>query len=169
MNIQDRYPQSVNTFLQRKPAEFLSIGKAAELLGVSIQTIRRWDRNGKISSIRSPGGHRYFRKHDLEKLFGKKLIDSNKKLSSSDDLKSNLKIITEHTEHKAPKTPISRKRMEKKVRKNKRNRKNGESKKKSFSIKKTFIFLLVFFVSMDFILVLFYFFARNSALQVPYF
>ncbi len=155
MNTQNRYPQSFDTFRQRKPAEFLSIGKAAELLGVSIQTIRRWDRSGKISSIRSPGGHRYFNKRDLKKLF-------DKKPSNLTGSRPNLKIATEH------KAPI-KKRMEKKVRKNRRNRKNGENKKKSFSIKKTFIFLLIFFVSMDFILVLFYFFARNSALQVPYF
>ncbi|MGK7898335.1 MAG: IS607 family transposase [Xenococcus sp. (in: cyanobacteria)] len=34
--------------------------KAAESLGVSIGTLRRWDKEGKIKSIRTPGGQRRF-------------------------------------------------------------------------------------------------------------
>lgn len=52
--------------------QFLSIGEAAEYLGVSIDTLRRWAKAGKISDTRSPGGHRYFRKTDLDNLFNTK-------------------------------------------------------------------------------------------------
>lgn len=52
--------------------QFLSIGEAAEYLGVSIDTLRRWAKAGKISDTRSPGGHRYFRKTDLDNLFDTK-------------------------------------------------------------------------------------------------
>ena len=54
--------------------ERLSIGKAAEYLGVSIDTLRRWDKKGRVASLRSPGGHRYFLKRDLDNLFGKKYV-----------------------------------------------------------------------------------------------
>lgn len=51
---------------------FLTIGEASKYLGVSIDTLRRWEKKGKINAYRSPGGHRYFRKTDLENLFGTK-------------------------------------------------------------------------------------------------
>ncbi|OGM15650.1 hypothetical protein A2V56_01985 [Candidatus Woesebacteria bacterium RBG_19FT_COMBO_42_9] len=47
----------------------LSIGKASKYLGVSIDTLRRWEKKEKISSHRSPGGHRYFLKEDLDQVF----------------------------------------------------------------------------------------------------
>lgn len=36
----------------------LTIGDAARQLGVSTDTIRRWDREGRITTIRTPGGQR---------------------------------------------------------------------------------------------------------------
>lgn len=50
----------------------LSIGKAAEYLGVSIDTLRRWEQKNIINAYRSPGGHRYFIKNDLRGLFEQK-------------------------------------------------------------------------------------------------
>lgn len=45
----------------------LNIGQAASILGVSIDTLRRWDENGKLIAIRKEGGtHRYYREKDLE-------------------------------------------------------------------------------------------------------
>jgi excisionase family DNA binding protein len=45
----------------------LSVGDAADYLGVSIQTLRRWDRSGKLKSTRHPASHyRYYRLSDLE-------------------------------------------------------------------------------------------------------
>lgn len=49
-----------------------SIGQAATLLGISIDTLRRWEKAGKVKSLRSPGGHRYFEKEDLDQVFGKR-------------------------------------------------------------------------------------------------
>lgn len=47
--------------------KLVSIGKAAELLGVSIDTLRRWDKASRLQSIRSgPRGYRYYRKSDIE-------------------------------------------------------------------------------------------------------
>ncbi|MFM6406331.1 MAG: IS607 family transposase, partial [Microcystis sp.] len=41
------------------------IREASDLLGVSIKTLRRWEQQGKIVSIRTRGGHRRFRPEDL--------------------------------------------------------------------------------------------------------
>jgi excisionase family DNA binding protein len=46
--------------------QHLSIGQAAEYLGVSEQTLRRWDDDGSFkASFVSPGGHRYYSIADL--------------------------------------------------------------------------------------------------------
>ena len=42
------------------------ISKAAEILGVSIDTVRRWEKAGKITAERSEGGHRLFSVDKLE-------------------------------------------------------------------------------------------------------
>jgi DNA repair protein RadD len=45
----------------------LSVGDAANYLGVSIQTLRRWDSSGKLKSTRHPASkYRYYRLTDLE-------------------------------------------------------------------------------------------------------
>ncbi|MBU0569912.1 helix-turn-helix domain-containing protein [Patescibacteria group bacterium] len=49
--------------------DYLSIGEASEYLGISIDTLRRWEKKERITAYRSPGGHRYFQKEDLKGLF----------------------------------------------------------------------------------------------------
>lgn len=39
---------------------YLPIGDVARRAGVSVDTIRGWDRNGYLTSIRTAGGHRRF-------------------------------------------------------------------------------------------------------------
>lgn len=54
--------------------KLLTIGQAAEYLGVSMNTLRRWDENGKLVAIKKDGGtHRYYREKDLE-IFGSDLM-----------------------------------------------------------------------------------------------
>jgi excisionase family DNA binding protein len=45
--------------------KLVSISKAAKLLGVSEITLRRWDRDGKLVSIKTEGGHR---RYDISKI-----------------------------------------------------------------------------------------------------
>lgn len=59
----------------------LNIGKASKYLGVSIDTLRRWERKGKVTTYRSPGGHRYFKKEDLDQLFGQRYARMPKRKS----------------------------------------------------------------------------------------
>jgi len=47
----------------------LAIGEAAEYSGISIDTLRRWEKKARVAAYRSPGNHRYFKKEDLDKLF----------------------------------------------------------------------------------------------------
>ncbi len=44
---------------------FVGIGEAADALGVSISTLRRWEAEGKLAAEHTPGGHR---RYDLAKL-----------------------------------------------------------------------------------------------------
>lgn len=47
--------------------KLLTISQAAEYLGVSLNTLRRWDESGKLVAIKKEGGtHRYYREDDLE-------------------------------------------------------------------------------------------------------
>ncbi|MCY4481332.1 MAG: MerR family DNA-binding transcriptional regulator [Spirochaetaceae bacterium] len=45
----------------------LTIGQAAELLGVHPLTIRNWSEKGTIRCLRTPGGHRRYRLQDLQR------------------------------------------------------------------------------------------------------
>lgn len=38
------------------------------MLGVSVETIRRWDREGLITSHRTPGGQRRFTREEIERV-----------------------------------------------------------------------------------------------------
>ncbi len=47
--------------------KLLSIGQAAKLLGVSIDTLRRWDSAGRLRSIRTGiRGHRFYNRSDID-------------------------------------------------------------------------------------------------------
>ncbi len=52
--------------------KLFSIGEASEYLGVSIDTLRRWEKRDRITPLRSPGGHRYYSQNDLDGLFNKR-------------------------------------------------------------------------------------------------
>jgi excisionase family DNA binding protein len=51
---------------------YLTVGKAAEFLGVSASTLRNWDRQGKLTPHRHPvNGYRLYLKGELERLLGR--------------------------------------------------------------------------------------------------
>lgn len=47
--------------------EWVSLRRAAEILGVHPATVRNWADKGELSSRRTPGGHRRFRLADLQR------------------------------------------------------------------------------------------------------
>ena len=50
--------------------KLLTIGQVSETLNVSQETLRTWDREGKLPSVRSEGGHRRWRESDILKYMG---------------------------------------------------------------------------------------------------
>jgi excisionase family DNA binding protein len=64
--------------------EIVPIGQAANILDVSIDTLRRWDKSGKITSTRINGKNRYFKISDLEEIKSR----SQEKLSISEAAKT---------------------------------------------------------------------------------
>lgn len=53
------------------PTPLLPIGEAARILGVHVETLRRWEAAGHIESVRTLGGQRRFRRADVETLLAK--------------------------------------------------------------------------------------------------
>ncbi len=51
-----------------KLSEYVKVAEAAEILGVSLGTVRTWAADGKIPMHRNPAnGYRLFKRDDLEK------------------------------------------------------------------------------------------------------
>ena len=50
----------------RDDSEWLTLGQAARFLGVAQSTIRKWSDQGRVPAFYTPGGHRRYRRSDLE-------------------------------------------------------------------------------------------------------
>ncbi len=48
----------------------LSIRKAAEYLDVTEDCLRKWEKGGKITPLKTAGGHRRYKREDLDRLVG---------------------------------------------------------------------------------------------------
>ena len=46
--------------------EWLTLGQAAKYLGVAQSTIRKWTDSGRVPAFKTPGGHRRYRRRDLD-------------------------------------------------------------------------------------------------------
>jgi excisionase family DNA binding protein len=47
--------------------DWLTLGQAAKYLGVAQSTIRKWSDQGRVPAFYTPGGHRRYRRGDLDK------------------------------------------------------------------------------------------------------
>lgn len=74
--------------------KYLSISKAASLLGVSISTLRRWDNAGKLVPEKTAGGQRRYKYSQLRPFSAVKNTDNQKTIAyarvSSHDQKEDL-------------------------------------------------------------------------------
>lgn len=51
--------------------EYLTLAEASEFIGKSKETLRRWDREGKLSAVREPmSNYRVYKREEVESLFG---------------------------------------------------------------------------------------------------
>jgi DNA (cytosine-5)-methyltransferase 1 len=56
--------------------EYLTLAEASKLIGKSKETLRRWDREGKLSAVREPmSNYRFYRKSEVESVFSSFLGD----------------------------------------------------------------------------------------------
>jgi excisionase family DNA binding protein len=46
--------------------DWLTLGQAAKYLGVAQSTIRKWSDHGRVPAFYTPGGHRRYRRRDLD-------------------------------------------------------------------------------------------------------
>ncbi len=56
---------------QDAPDDLLTSHEAAAFIGVSVRSLTRWEEDGHITALRTPGGHRRYRRRDVEALLGK--------------------------------------------------------------------------------------------------
>jgi molybdopterin-binding protein len=52
------------------PREYYSIGEAAKMLGISVDTLRRWDRSGRINTERDSSNRRIVPAQEIDRLRG---------------------------------------------------------------------------------------------------
>ena len=58
--------------------QYLTLSEASELIGKSKETLRRWDKEGKLSAVREPmSNYRVYNKEQVETLFADFLIQNN--------------------------------------------------------------------------------------------
>ena len=87
---------------------YFSIGEAADYFGVSVDTIRRWETEGRITSERTKGGHRLFL---ASALAGEQEKERNEKPAlcyarvstrdKKDDLERQANALVAYCEHKS--------------------------------------------------------------------
>lgn len=70
---------NVTTETQNMPPEFYSIAQVADILGISKETLRRWDNNGKLKPQRDDGNnYRQYHKSQLEQFEQAQLLFKSK-------------------------------------------------------------------------------------------
>ena len=51
-------------------SEYLTLSETSEYIGKSKETLRRWDKEGKLSAVREPmSNYRVYKKSDVDTLF----------------------------------------------------------------------------------------------------
>jgi len=56
----------------RRIQEYVTVTRAAEMLGVCASTLRNWDRSGKLKAARNPmNGYRLYRREDIQALLAR--------------------------------------------------------------------------------------------------
>src|SRR3989344_8391242 len=70
----------------------LKIGQAAKTLGVHIDTLRRWEKAGKITAIKTSGGTRLYSLDELNRIQPNTITPDQTKSLSTQDLIQNIEV-----------------------------------------------------------------------------
>jgi excisionase family DNA binding protein len=63
--------QSMSEPTPARPERLMTPGEVANLFRVHVSTVARWATEGRLRAIVTPGGHRRYRREDVEELFGR--------------------------------------------------------------------------------------------------
>ena len=76
-------------------SEYLTLSEASELIGKSKETLRRWDREGKLSAVREPiSNYRVYRKAEVQTLFSDFICqDTNESVSNFVEPEKEYKVL----------------------------------------------------------------------------
>ncbi|MHA1821510.1 MAG: MerR family DNA-binding transcriptional regulator [Promethearchaeota archaeon] len=74
----------------------LSIGKAAATIGVATVTLRRWEKKGLITPLRTPENHRRYPLDQIEKLLADRCGDDDPKEEGEKNDADGRGKMTEH-------------------------------------------------------------------------
>ncbi len=67
--LEDHAPRRAGRTSSANP-EWLTLGQAAKYLGVAQSTIRKWSDKNRLVAFKTPGGHRRYRRADLDHFLG---------------------------------------------------------------------------------------------------
>src|SRR3954451_17256764 len=56
--------------------DWLTLGQAAKYLGIAQSTIRKWSDSGRLPAFYTPGGHRRYRRSDLDQFLTRSGVGS---------------------------------------------------------------------------------------------
>jgi excisionase family DNA binding protein len=57
--------------ISTRPERLMTPGEVASLFRVHVSTVARWATEGRLRAIVTPGGHRRYRREDVEELYGR--------------------------------------------------------------------------------------------------
>ena len=94
---------------------FVSVSKASEVLGVSEATLRHWTDEGRVKAFVTPGGHRRYSEHELQR-FTRTHQASQAPLRVADHLEhtaiDHRKTAREYVDSALPEGPLSKEARE---------------------------------------------------------
>lgn len=74
--------------------DYYSLSEAAEVLGKSKETLRRWDRDGKLDAVREPvSNYRVYRKEDINSLIEPLLSDIDNNIDNTEVPLKDYKVL----------------------------------------------------------------------------
>lgn len=80
--------------------KLITIQQAAASLGVSTKTLRVWDSNGKLPSVKTKGGHRRYRLSDIHSYIDPKADTLSKEVVNNPDVVATYGRVSSHDQKK---------------------------------------------------------------------